>query len=348
MKDGSRPAGRKSARVSSPSGTPDPGPAVTGRVAGAASLPAPPAPRDAKAPVTMDLLRLFSDVADTGSIAAAARRGNSSPSLATRKIAALERALKVRLFERTTRSVKLTEPGRIALDWARQTLASFDEVGDDLASLVARPAGTVRIAINHFAATVYLPPILERFARDYPEIRLAITATDSPVSLVQEGYDIAVHSGRVPDAGVVGVRVNAFRRVLCASPAYVARRGKPASVEDLSHHDCLVHSTNEPTNWFFRRGKRLIAQPIQPYIETDTHLVLIELVRRGLGIARISHNVVKDDLASGRLVELLPQFESVYSNGELPGLWILYPNRKVLYRTRVLIDYLTEALERRP
>ncbi len=300
-----------------------------------------------KSPVTMELLRLFSDVAEAGSIAAAARRSNSSPSLATRKIAALERALKVRLFERTTRSVKLTEPGRTALAWAQDTLASYEELGDDLASLVARPAGLVRIAINHYAATVYLPPILERFCHEYPDIRLSITATDSPVSMVQEGYDLAVHSGRVPDASVVGVRVNAFRRVLCAAPAYLARRGTPTRVEDLSQHDCLVHSTNEPANWFFKRGKRLVAQPVKPFIETDTHLVLVELARRGLGIARISSNVVKDDLQSGRLVELLPKFESVYSNGELPGLWILYPNRKVLYRTRVLIDYITDALEKR-
>ena len=103
----------------------------------------------------------------------------------------------------------------------------------------------------------------------------------------------------------------------------------------------------DSANWFFRRGKRLIAHPVQPYIETDTHLVLIELARRGMGIARISFNVVKEDLATGKLVELLPKFESVYSNGELPGLWILYPNRKVLYRTRVLIDYLSQALKQR-
>ena len=100
-------------------------------------------------------------------------------------------------------------------------------------------------------------------------------------------------------------------------------------------------------NWFFRRGKRLTAQPISAYIEADSHLALIELVRHGLGIARIAFNVVKDDLEAGRLVELLSDYKSVYSTGELPGLWLMYPNRKVLYRTRVLIEYLTEALERR-
>ncbi|OWT54820.1 hypothetical protein CEY11_21955 [Candidimonas nitroreducens] len=297
--------------------------------------------------VSMELLRLFCEIVDAGSIAGAARRLNASPSLATRKIATLEKALKVRLFERTTRSVKLTEPGRVAWNWAKATLQNYEDINDDLASLLARPAGVIRIAINHFAATVYLPPILVNFCREYPEIRLSITTTDSPVNLVQEGYDLAVHSGRVPDAGVVGVRVDEFQRVLCAAPAYLARRGVPKQIGDLDNHDCLVHSTNEPKNWFFRQGKKLIAHAITPYIETDTHLLLIEMARQGLGIARLSRNVVKDDLASGRLVEILPKFESVYSNGELPGLWILYPNRKVLYRTRVLIDYLAKVLERR-
>ena len=297
--------------------------------------------------MTMEQLRLFCEVAGAGSISGAARRLNQSPSLATRKIAALEATLQVRLFERTTRSVKLTEPGRIALAWAKTTLQGYEDISDDLASLVARPAGTIRIAINHFAANVYLPAILQKFCREYPEIRLSITTTDSLVSLVQDGYDLAIHSGRVPDTSVVGVCVAEFKRVLCAAPAYLARRGVPNQLEDLKDHDCLVHSTNEPKNWFFKRDKQLIAHAITPYIETDTHLLLIELARHGLGIARLSYNVIQDDLKAGRLVEILPKYDSVYSNGELPGLWILYPNRKVLYRTRVLINYLTEELEHR-
>lgn len=296
----------------------------------------------------MELLRLFVGVADHGGFAAAARMLGVTPSLAVRKIAALERSLGVRLFQRTTRSVKLAETGQVALAWARQTLASYEAVTDDLASLAERPSGLVRLAVNHYAATAYLPAILERFRRQYPEIRLAVSTTDSVVRLVEEGYDVAVHSGRIPDSGVVAMRVREFRRVLCAAPAYLKRRGTPAEPGELAHHDCLVHATNEPNNWFFRKGRRLAAQPVKPAIEADTHLLLHQLALHGLGIARLGYNVVSRDLDAGRLVELLPDYKCVYSTGELPGLWVLYPNRRVLYRTRVLIDFLAAALETAP
>lgn len=305
-------------------------------------------PQTAASPVTMELLRLFVAVADHGGFAAAARALSVSPSLAVRRIAALERTLGVRLFQRTTRSVKLAEAGAVALAWARQTLSSYEAVSDDLASLVERPSGLVRLAVNHYAATTYLPAILERFCRRYPEIRLSIATTDSVVRLVDEGYDVAVHSGRIPDSGVIAQRVREFRRVLCAAPSYLKRKAPPASPADLARHDCLVHATNEPQHWFFRKGRRLVSQPVLASIEADTHLMLHRLVLHGLGIARLGYNVVRADLEAGRLVELLPDHRCVYSTGELPGLWILYPNRRVLYRTRVLIDYLAEALERAP
>src|SRR3972149_6386997 len=212
------------------------------------------------APVTLALLHLFVQVADLGSIAAAARKLDLSPSLATRKIASLERALKVRLFERTTRSVKLTEAGEIALRWARRTLGTYEEVSDDLASLLRRPSGTIRLAINHYAGSSYLPRLLDTFCTDYPEIRLSITTSENVAELLKESYDLALVSGRIPDVRVVGVRLRQFRRVLCGSPKYLKRQGTPKRLEDLAQHDCLGHSSNEPLNWFFQKGNTLIAQ----------------------------------------------------------------------------------------
>jgi DNA-binding transcriptional LysR family regulator len=295
--------------------------------------------------VNLDLLRLFVVTADQAGIAAAARKLDCSPSLATRRLAQLERTLKVRLFERTTRRIKLTPPGEIALRWARATLDSYDKVSDDLSSLVERPSGTIRLAVNLFTATAYLPGVLQRFRRRYPEIQLSITTTDNAIRLVEGGFDVAIHSGSMPESSVVGVRLREFRRILCASPEYLAQRGVPARPEDLAQHDCIVYSTKEPLNWFFGRGKRVIAQPIQPCIEADTYILLVALARAGLGIARLGLDVLKEDLDAGRLVEVMPDYKCVYSTGELPGLWIVYPNRRVLYRTRVLIDFLTKELQ---
>ncbi len=296
------------------------------------------------ASVSLEQLQFFSRVAELGSLAAAARELNTSNSLATRKIAALERSLEMRLFDRTTRKIRLTEGGNIALIWARNTLENYEAMTDDMSLLLKRPSGTIRLAINHYAGVTYLPSLLDQFCSQYPDIQISIATTDSIAELLESSYDVAIHSGRIPDSRVVGLRLREFRRVLCASPAYLEQRGVPQVPDDLSTHDCLVHSKNEPQNWFFQKGKRLSAQPVVPRIEADSHVMLLHLVRLGLGIARLGFDLVKDNLARGELIELLPSYRCVYSTGEMPGIWIIYPNRRVLYRTRVLIDFLSAHL----
>jgi DNA-binding transcriptional LysR family regulator len=301
---------------------------------------------------TFDELRLFERIAELGSLAAAARDLELTPSQVTRRIAALERTLKVRLFERSTRKVKLTDAGQVALTWARQAMASYQDVADDLASLQARPAGTIRLALNNYAAIAYMPSLIERFCTLYPEIRITVTTTDAVVDLVETDYDLALHTGRIPDSRLVAIRLRQTHRVLCASPDYLQHHGLPRKLEDLGRHDCIVHSTNEvaqhagnaPLNWYFLRGKRVIAQEVKPRVAADSHMVCRELVRKGVGIGRLGLAVVAEDLARGSLVELLPGWRCVYPDGELPGIWLIYPHRRVLYRTRVLIDFLTREL----
>jgi LysR family transcriptional regulator, transcriptional activator for dmlA len=296
--------------------------------------------------VSMELLEVFVRIQEFGSISAAARELSLSPSLATRKLAALELALQTQLFQRTTRSVRLTEAGRIALDWARKVLDGYSEVTDDLANIEGRPAGLIRVSMSEYAAAMFLPPFLAEFSLRYPAIRLAINTSDALVNPIERGYDVAVHSGRIPDSSLVGVQIRPVQRVLCASPAYLARRGRPMAPGDLAAHDCLVHSPTEPANWVFRQDEKLISQPIDPLLSIDSYMALWELARRGVGIVRISRNVIREDLRSGRLVELLPDYQSVFQSGALPGLWVLYPNRRLLHRTRVFVDALTQYLER--
>ncbi|MES2413462.1 MAG: LysR family transcriptional regulator [Pseudomonadota bacterium] len=291
-----------------------------------------------------ELLELFTLVVQHGSIAGAARHMNIAPSLATRKIAQLEDGLNARLFERTTRSIKLTEAGEMALRWASQSLESQAQLIDDLAALQGTPSGLIRIMAVHYSAVAYLPVLLAKFCAMYPQIRISIATSDSPVNLVEGHYDLAVQSGRIPDSNVIGQRVREYQRILCATPGYVARKGTPAVPADLAAHDCLTHSTNETRTWFFLRGKKLVSRPIDPFIEVDNYSLLLELTRSSLGISRLSRTLVKQELASGKLVQLLPKYSCVYPDGELPGLWVLYPNRRVLGRTRLLIDYLVENL----
>lgn len=294
--------------------------------------------------VTLMQLDLMQRVAALRNITAAGRQLGMTGSLAARQIASLERALGVRLFQRTTRSVRLTEAGERVLEWAHDTLNGFADLDDSVATMVQAPRGTVRLAVNHYAAGSYLPLVLAAFNEQYPDIRLSIIATDNLVDLVADGIDVAIHSGRIPDSSMVGIRVRDVHRVLCASPSYLGAAGVPNTLEELSRHNCLVHSSNEPVNWFFRCGDKTVGISVRASIEADSHNVLLELARRGLGIARLGRNIVWADIEAGRLVRVLPDYACVYPSGELPSLWILYPNRRLLYRTRVLVDFLAEKL----
>jgi hypothetical protein len=291
-----------------------------------------------------EVLELFVMTVETSNIAAAARKQNLAPSLATRKIAQLEKSLGVRIFERTTRSVKITEAGAIALRWAKQSLIEQQKVLDELSALQLSPSGLIRIVATQYAATELLPSVLNQFNELYPNIQFAITTTDSLLNLVETRYDIAIHSGLVPDSSVIGHRLHKYSRILCAAPSYLARYGTPTALKSLAQHHCLVHSIIEARNWSFRRGNRIQTQLINPFIEANNYSVIRELARQSLGIARLAAPVVKKDIEDGRLIHLLPDYECVYPNGEKPSLWILYPNRHILSRTRLLIDFLIEHL----
>lgn len=294
--------------------------------------------------VTLAQVELMQQVAKMHNITAAGRELGISGSLAARQIAALERSLGVRLFQRTTRSIRLTEAGERVLEWANQTLEGFTELDDSMTALTQMPRGMVRLAVNYYAAGTYLPRVLAEFSTMYPDIKLSVITTDELIDLVANGVDVAVHSGRIPDSSMVGIRVRAVHRVLCASPEYLARAGTPQTLDELNKHNCIVHSSNEPVNWFFRHGDRSVGITVKSTLEANNHNVVLEFARYGLGIARLGRNTVQNDLDSGRLIQILPDYACVYPSGELPNVWILYPNRKLLYRTRVLVDFLSQKL----
>jgi molybdate transport repressor ModE-like protein len=296
--------------------------------------------------LTLDLLELLVEIESCGSISAAARKLGLSPSIATRRLAALERAMDARLFQRTTRKVRLTEGGKAALKWARRTLGDFADLSEEIDDLKGQPAGVIRIAMSDHAAAVFLPPFLKEFAPRYPKIRYQLETTDHLVNPMEHGYDVALHSGLIPDSSLIGIQIHAVQRLLCATPEYLARRGIPKSLADLAEHDCLAHSPSEPDNWYFQRDGKVSAQPVKPFLTADSYLALMESVRRGLGIARISRKPIQNDLRSGRLVQVLADYQCVHQNGELPAVWILYPDRRLLRRTRVFVDAFADYMKR--
>lgn len=297
-------------------------------------------------PVSLDAIELFLTIAKCGTIAHAARELGMVPSVATRKIAGLETLLSTKLFERTTRRIHLTEAGVVALDWARGVMDGYENLADGLASLRGSPSGIIRLVMNEYIATALLPEFLAQFSQRYPNIHYTLTLTDGLVDPDERGYDVSVHSGRVPESGLTGIRVLEMERLLCASPEYLARRGTPTCLADLEHHDCLAHRQAAGGVWHFRQEGRIIRQSINQWMLADCYMALWELARKGLGVMRVSAWAVRDDLAAGRLVRILPEYENVYPDGALAGIWILYPNRSLLHRTRLFVTELTAYLRK--
>ncbi|MFO1162187.1 MAG: LysR family transcriptional regulator [Reyranellaceae bacterium] len=296
--------------------------------------------------VNVNPLRLFVKVAETESIAAAARQLDIAPSIASRQIAALERAFKTKLLTRTTRRLSLTPAGMTLLEWARTTVEGYEEVADELGAMQHRPSGIIRLASNDYAALTYLPTILQKFCHRYPEVRIQLSTSTDPTKLLASAFDLAVHAGRMPEASLTGRRFRQYRRRLCAAPDYLARKGWPRVPADLVDHDCLVHSSSERSHWSFERKSEIVTQAIRPYIEADNYLVLKELALKGVGIARLSSELVREPLASGALVEVLSDHRCVYADGALPGMWIVFADRRVLRRTRLLADFIVDELTR--
>lgn len=294
--------------------------------------------------ININPLRLFVKVAETESIAAAARQLDIAPSIASRQIASLERAFKTKLLTRTTRRLSLTPAGTTLLEWARAAVEGYEEVADELGAMQHRPSGVIRLASNDYAAVTYLPSILQKFCAKYPEVRIQLSTSTDPTTLLASVYDLAIHAGRMPEANLIGRRFRQYRRRLCATPAYLAQKGRPRSPVDLTSHDCLSHASSERLHWSFEHKGEIVTQAIQPYLESDNYLVLKELALKGVGIARLAEELVREAIAAGTLVEILPDYKCVYADGALPAMWMVFADRRILRRTRLLADFIVEEL----
>ena len=182
----------------------------------------------------LDLLRLFVKVAELGSIAAAARAEGISPSFASRRITALEQTLNSRLVVRTTRNLMLTNAGQACLSWARDNLNRHDQLIDELSSLEGVPRGVVRVASHIYTGHTYLNDTIREFRVAYPDVHFQITISDRPARLVTEGYDIAIHSGPMPEGNFVGRRIRNYHRFVCAAPEFIGRNFTPNALRSVT------------------------------------------------------------------------------------------------------------------
>ena len=286
-------------------------------------------------------LRVFIAVADNGGLAKAAGVIHSSPPAVTRTIASLEERLGVRLFDRTTRSLRLTEPGMRFLENARRVLSDLEDAEQDIAGQSKITSGHLTITASLTFGRAMLQPIILDFLDTNPRINISMLLFDRVVDLIDEGFDLAVRIANLPDSSLVSRHVGDVTRMLVASPAYLAKRGVPKTPEDLLLHTIIAQSALMPNReWrFFKAGKPArIALPARFEIN-DAH-ACIDAAERGKGITIALSYMVTDAIRRGQLVPVLPDF----TPPSVPVNFIYAQRRMVMPKVRAFIDFAAPKL----
>ena len=294
----------------------------------------------------MASLTAFVRVVESGGFTAAARRLNLSPTMVSNHVQALEDSLGVRLLNRTTRRVSLTEIGREYYERCSQILQELAEADEVASALQVNPRGRLRVYC-HQGLTQFIALVVTGFLEDYPEVSLDLRSGDAMIDLVQEGFDLAVMPFSPTDSTLVRRSLAKWHLVLCCAPAYLERHAAPRNPADLADHNCLLYAyAPSGDHWHFvdPRGNTVIAR-VSANLVTTSVAVLRTAATAGLGLWQCPPFTVSDLLASGALVPLLPD----YGTPELE-IVALYPHRRQLStKVRLFLDMLVDrfAEERR-
>lgn len=293
---------------------------------------------------SLQQLAAFAETAKHGSFAAAARESGSAPSTLAKAVARLEATLGVKLFHRTTRQVSLTPDGERLYLRCQRLLAEVEALQAEASGVREAPSGTLRIDVPIVLGRRLILPVLARMSQRHPGLALDVRLHDAYVDLVKEGIDAAVRVGALRDSSLVARRFGTQAMVLVASPAYLQARGTPKRLDQLAAHDALLFrmpSTGKDRPWQFRqRGKPVELHPASRVRLNDGE-ALVEAAKLGLGLAQLPDYFVRDEIARGELVEVLPAARPA----ALP-VSIVYPGaRLVPLRVRLLLQEL-EAVGR--
>jgi DNA-binding transcriptional LysR family regulator len=269
---------------------------------------------------------LMAAVVDTGSFAKTAEKLEMSPSGVSRAIARLEERVGIRLFDRNTRSLRLTAEGMRFYEEVMPHLEGIERAAGNASGAMHRVEGRLRVQVDPFFSALIMAPHLPNFCRSYPDLRIEVFTRDVIGDLISDGMDVAERFGPQPNSSLVARRLLETRILTVAAPAYLKRRGTPAKPKDLGSHDCLQFrnpQSGQPFDWEFHRG-----QVIQPVITQGTLLLtdvstMINACVAGAGVAQLMSLGIQPLLASGALLELFPDWPD-----EVFPLYAIYPSRR--------------------
>jgi DNA-binding transcriptional LysR family regulator len=294
-------------------------------------------------------LSLFVESARRRSFSAVARSRDLEPSSISRAIAALETEIGARLFQRTTRSLELTEAGRLYFERVEPLLGELEAARSAANELTRRPAGRLRVSCPLAFSVFVLAPMLGGFRRTYPQITLDILSSDCEIDLVADRIDVAIRLGPRQEAGYVGTKLFATRYRVVASPAYLKQAKRPKTPLELGKRPCLVVDLpGYRDQWLFRSQNGEVDRvAVWGAIVFSNAFALHAAAMNGAGPALIADWKIRNELADGRLVDLFPEHDVATSDFDTAA-WLLYPSRAQLpAKSRVFIDFLRSQLAKR-
>ncbi len=295
--------------------------------------------------INIEDMRIFAKVAETLSFTVAGRVLGVPKQTMSRRVAALERALGVRLLHRTTRRLHLSAAGAAYATRCAEIIRLAEEANRAARDTDERPRGRLRVTADPVFGDAFLGEVVIEYARAWPEVRVEVVLTRRRVDLIEEGFDVAFRVGHVDDPALSGLNLGPARIRYCASPAYLAREGRPATPDDLAQHQLIVVATDEsPTRWPFRGTSGPRAVPVSGRLTLSSFAMSHAAALAGLGIALFPEFACADDVRRKLLVPVLDEWVV-----DVGAVWLLHAARATLAaRVRAFIDLTRVRLARRP
>ena len=293
---------------------------------------------------TLTSMKVFVRVAQAGSFARAADQLQISRAMVTKHIMSLENRLGLRLLNRTTRRLSLTEVGTAYRERCAQILAEIEEAEMTATQMQTQPRGTLRVTAPTSFGSFHLAPAIADYIRQYPDVEVSMALADRTPDLADEGIDVAVRIGLPDTTSMVARRIAQARMVICGAPAYFQRHGTPRQPQDLVEHNCLRYLYRARDEWEFKSANTMISVPIKGNIESTAGDALRMAAIHGAGLVLQPTYMVGEDLKAGRLLAVMTDYEPVGAD-----IYAFYLHRKHLSnKVRTFVDFLLERYSPRP
>lgn len=292
----------------------------------------------------LEAMSLFVAAAEAGSLSAAGRRFGIPLATVSRKVSDLERHLKTRLLNRSTRQLTLTDTGHAYLAACRRILDEVGEAERTAAGEYSAPTGELIITAPVVFGRLHVLPVVTGFLAAYPDVTIRLMLADRITQLTEEHIDLAIRIGQLPDSSLVATRIGSIRRVVCASPAYLAEHGMPEAPKDLAAHNCVTfEGLTAPAAWTFATGKTDLTVPIRSRLRVNTAEAAIDAAIAGIGLTRVLSYQIAAAVRSGTLRTVLEAFE--------PQPWpvsLVHAGNGLLpVKLRAFLDFAAPRLKKR-